>query len=165
MWSDACDVSWSHACKCSAMVGGLPVVARVGVLSRFLLCGVVGMLWWAYLNRLCVCLCWFPALVPACVCLPTTAPLCNTHTSRKLSAQGEEVLQRGTWCRPLYSDFLLHMQPGLIAVCQLHAAFLRFRERLNWHIYLQQFLHLLRFRVVCSTMHSLLQCIIPKVAV
>ena len=31
--------------KCSGLVGGLPVAARVGVFSRLLLCGFVGLRW------------------------------------------------------------------------------------------------------------------------
>ena len=43
----------------------------------FAACGVVGLRWGADDSRLCVCLRWHPALVPACFCRPSTASLCN----------------------------------------------------------------------------------------
>ena len=39
---------------------------------------VGGLRRWGDDGRLCLCLCWFPALVPACVGLPTIVSLCNT---------------------------------------------------------------------------------------
>ena len=45
------------------------------------LCGVVGRRWGADVTRLCVYLCGFPALVPACVYRPAVASLCNTLMS------------------------------------------------------------------------------------
>ena len=50
-------------------------MARVGVFSWLPLFGVVGLRWWADVTRLCVCLCWCPALVPTRVCLLATASL------------------------------------------------------------------------------------------
>ena len=47
---------------------------------------VVGLRWGADVTRLCVCLSWFPALVPACVYRLTSASLCNTHTASGNSA-------------------------------------------------------------------------------
>ena len=51
----------------------------VGVFSWLLLCGVVGLRWGADDPRLCVCLTYFPALVPARVYRLTIASLCNGH--------------------------------------------------------------------------------------
>ena len=65
----------------SALVGGLPVVACVSVFSSLPFCGVVGLQWGAEVTRLCVYLCWFPAVVPARVYQPTIASLCNTQDS------------------------------------------------------------------------------------
>ena len=47
-------------CMCSGLAGGLPFVARVALLACIGGLTVV----------VCVCLCWFPALVPACLCIP-----------------------------------------------------------------------------------------------
>ena len=49
-------------CMCSGVAGGLAFVARVGLLA------CVGGL--ACIVCECVCLWWFPALVPACLYLP-----------------------------------------------------------------------------------------------
>ena len=65
----------------------LPVAARAGVFSWLLLCGVVGLRWGADFTRLCVCLSWFPALVPACVYRLTIASLCNTSCNTMMKAQ------------------------------------------------------------------------------
>ena len=47
-------------CMCSGLAGGLPFVARVGLLA------CVGGL--AFI--VCLCLWWFPTPVPACLCIP-----------------------------------------------------------------------------------------------
>ena len=54
-WLDAVTAAWS-----GIVVGGLPFVARVALLA------CVGGL--TFLVRMC--LWWFPALVPACLCIP-----------------------------------------------------------------------------------------------
>ena len=54
-WLDACTAAWS-----GIGVGGLLFVARVALLA------CVGGL--TFIVR--VCLWWFPALVPACLCIP-----------------------------------------------------------------------------------------------
>ena len=59
----------------AALVGGLPVVARLGGLGCL---RVIGLRWWAGVARLCVCLYCFPALVPVSVYRPTTASRCNS---------------------------------------------------------------------------------------
>ena len=75
-WLDACT---SNLHIYSGLVGGLPFMARVpiqrdavvGYLHRQSVCGscsVVGLSWWA--GVCCVCLLWFPALAPACLCIP-----------------------------------------------------------------------------------------------
>ena len=61
---DVCMVSWLDACTAAWLgmgVGGLPSVARVALLA------FVGGL--TFILR--VCLWWFPALVPACSCIPS----------------------------------------------------------------------------------------------
>ena len=54
-------------CMCSGLAGGLPFVARVALLTC-----ADGL---AFIVP--VCLWWFPALVPACLCLPNHR-VCNT---------------------------------------------------------------------------------------
>ena len=50
----------------------LPFRSRVGARCVvYGLCGVVGLSWWADVPRLCEFLRWFPALVLACVCMPS----------------------------------------------------------------------------------------------
>ena len=51
------------------------------------LCGVVGLRWGAEVTRLCVCLFWFPALVPACVYWPCFASVCNKTPGREATEQ------------------------------------------------------------------------------
>ena len=67
----------AHYRVSSQRVAGCSSCRRVALTD--VLCGIVGVCWWADVTCLCVCPCWFPALVPAHLCLPTTASLCNTY--------------------------------------------------------------------------------------
>ena len=71
-------VSDAHAA--SAVVGGVPVVDHIDVVRCLPLCGALGLRWGAEATRLCVCLRWFSALVPAFVFRPTTASLSNMQS-------------------------------------------------------------------------------------
>ena len=71
-WLDAFTAAWS-----GIGVGGLPFVARVALLA------CVGGL--TFIVR--VCLWWFPALVPACLCLPNhhVSSVCRGHSLQRRS--------------------------------------------------------------------------------
>ena len=58
---------WCTPITTGSLVGGLPVEARAGVFRWLLFCGFVGLRWGAGVTHLCVCLRWFPSLVPVCV--------------------------------------------------------------------------------------------------
>ena len=61
----------THVSPTRAQIGVHYTFTQIGVRDDVCgLCGVVGLRWWAGASRLCVCLRWFPALVPVCVYLP-----------------------------------------------------------------------------------------------
>ena len=55
-------------------------------------------------TRLRVCLSWFPALAPACVCLPTTALLFNTAYQSTAEPCDDSVLARLCQCMQAAQD-------------------------------------------------------------
>ena len=63
-------------------------VAGCGSCRRIQLIAVVGLRRWANVSRLCKCIGSCPALVPACVYRPTTAPLCNRVQPTTLQFRG-----------------------------------------------------------------------------
>ena len=101
------------------------------------------------LAHLCVCLRWFPALVPACVCLPTTASLCNTLAQPDCACRAYHCKIRVLQCTMIRHNKVLG--PTTTSFCNASAWAQLGRHSIMPNLSIQYFL---RSMYACSTKHS-----------